>query len=676
MSRFFHRVEQVDNPCANPHLSEVAGLSSRRDFIGRAAAAVAATGARGASGAWPAVAGGLALQAMGGCAAASGPQAGQGSHAGGASKLGFKAIAPSSDDAVRVPDGYTAQVLVRWGDPIGDPRGMPAFRFDASDTAAEQALQSGTHHDGMFFFPLPGAAMGGRAARHEAGSSSDHGLLAMNHEYADYGTLFPDHRAGWSLAKVRKAQHALGAAVLEIRRDASGWRIVAPSRYARRIHGNTPMRVGGPAAGHALMRTVESPSGRESRGTFGNCASGWTPWGTYLSCEENFNFYFKGREKPTADEARYGISARNDFGRWGEADARFDVAQNPNEPNHFGWVVEIDPYDPDWVPVKRSAMGRKKQEGAAPAICADGRVAFYMGDDQAFEYLYKFVTARPWNPKDRTANRDLLDDGTLYVARFDEQGHGEWLELVFGRNGLTAANGFASQAEVLVRARQAADRVGATRLDRPEWTAVDPLTGTVYVSLTNNSERGKEGRPGADAANPRAPNRYGHVLRWNEAGGDHAATRFAWEILALAGDPKAEDEKQRGNIVGDLYASPDGLMVDARGVLWVQTDVSPTVLLKGDHAVYGNNQMLAVDPATRETRRFLTGPRGAEITGACMTPDGRTMFVNIQHPGEVGGGVDPKDPRRLSNWPDFRPDGRPRSATVVIRRSDGGPIGA
>jgi len=679
MSRVFHLVERIDNPSDNPSLDAV--LRSRRAFLARAGAAAAGVAGRSAAPALTAASAGSAGRAAAGLAALAG-LAGCSGVAGvtaptGPGRLGFHGIAASSDDTVRVPDGYRAGVLLRWGDPIGDPRGAPAFRFDASNTADEQALQAGTHHDGMKYFPLPFANAAGPAARHDARTSSGHGLLAINHEYPDDGTLFPDGRADWSIGKVRKAQHALGVSVVEVVRDGDRWRVVSPSRYARRVHGNTPMRVGGPAAGHALMRTVESPGGLESFGTFANCANGWTPWGTYLTCEENFNFYFRGRERPTADEARYGISARNDFTRWGAVDPRFDVARNPNEPNHFGWVVEIDPYDPSHVPVKRTALGRKKQEGAAPAICRDGRVAFYMGDDQAFEYLYKFVTARPWNPAERAANRDLLDDGTLYVARFDASGEGEWVALVFGRNGLAPENGFASQAEVLVRARQAADRAGGTRLDRPEWTAVDPATGTVFVSLTNNADRGKQGRPGADAANPRAPNRFGHILRWTQAGGDHGATRFHWDILALAGDPNAADAGVRGNVVGDAYASPDGLMVDARGVLWVQTDVSPTQLLQGDHARYGNNQMLAVDPDTRETRRFLTGPRGAEITGACLTPDGTTMFVNVQHPGEAGnGGVDPKAPRAVSNWPDHRPDGRPRSATVAIRRDDGGVIGA
>jgi len=451
---------------------------------------------------------------------------------------------------------------------------------------------------------------------------------------------------------------------------------VRPSPYARRIHANTPMRVGGPAAGHPRMRTAASPSGRESLGTFNNCANGWTPWGTYLTCEENFSFHFKAPQDPSVMEERYELSPKVRFSfRWGEADPRFDVARSRNEPNHFGWVVEFDPYDPKSVPVKRTALGRFSHESATVVECRDGRLAVYSGDDRDFEYVYKFVTARPWDKSDRAANRDLLDEGTLYVARFDADGSGEWVELTHGRNGLTAEHGFDSQGAVAMYARAAGDRVGATKMDRPEWIARHPVTGDIYCTLTNNTARGAAGREGPNAANPRAPNRFGHIVRWTEDG-DYSATRFRWEIFQLAGDPRHSDARVRGNLGGDLYASPDGLAIDARGVLWVQTDVSPSVLLEDDHRIYGNNQMLALDPGSREARRFLTGPRGCEVTGACSTPDGRTMFVNIQHPGEAGvAGLDPANPGRVSNWPDHRPDGRPRSATVVIRKDDGGVIG-
>ena len=581
--------------------------------------------------------------------------------------VGFKSIPVTSADAVVVPEGYKAQVLIAWGDPIGDTRGMPAFKFDASNTAEEQALQSGMHHDGMYFFPLPLGS-----------NNSSHGLLVTNHEYPDNTLLFPDGMANWSLAKVRKSQAALGCSVQEIQLADGAWRTVKPSRYARRIHANTPMRVGGAAAGHPLMRTAASPTGRESFGTFNNCANGWTPWGSYLTCEENFSFHFKPHPEANGFEERYELTSKVRFSfRWGEADPRFDASQNRNEPNHFGWVVEFDPYDPNAIPVKRTSLGRFSHEGARYTECKDGRIAIYSGDDRNFEYIYKFVTSKPWNKTDRSANRDLLDEGTLYVARFSADGAGEWIEQTHGKNGLTAENGFDSQAAVCMFARAAGDRVGATKMDRPEWIAQDPQTGDLFCTLTNNFARGEKGMEGPNPSNARAPNRFGQIIRWSEAGNDTAATRFRWETFVLAGDSNHEDPRVRGNINGDLFASPDGLMIDERGVIWVQTDMSPALLLKGDHAIYGNNQMLAIDPVTREARRFLTGPRGCEITGACLTPDGKTMFVNMQHPGEVGAiGTDSNDPRKLSNWPDFRPDGRPRSATVVVRRVDGAIVGS
>jgi len=299
-----------------------------------------------------------------------------------------------------------------------------------------------------------------------------------------------------------------------------------------------------------------------------------------------------------------------------------------------------------------------------------------MGDDEVFEYVYKFVTRDPYDPANRVANRDLLDHGTLYVARFDADGSGEWIPLVHGRNGLTAKDGFADQADVLIRTRQAADRVGATRMDRPEWGAVHPATLEVYMTMTNNAQRGAPGRPGPDAANPRARNVFGHILRWREAGRNPTATRFQWDIFALGGDPQAADAGQRGTVKGDSYGSPDGLWFDPAGHLWIQTDVSTSALNRGDYARMGNNQMLVADVVTGETRRFLTGPRGCEVTGCVMAPDGRTLFVNIQHPGEPAGDRnDPAKPKAVSSWPDGERGGRPRSATVAIRRIDGGLIG-
>ena len=574
--------------------------------------------------------------------------------------LTFTPISPSADDAVRVPPEYEATVLFRWGDPVGIASGMPEFRFDASNTADEQALQAGMHHDGMHFFALPSGAGG-----------APRGLLVMNHEYLDEGLLFTDGQKTWSAEKVLKAQHAVGVSVVEVEERDGVWQLIRPSRYARRITARTPCEFAGPAAGHPLVRTAADPAGKVALGTYNGCAHGWTPWGTYLTCEENWHFHFVNRGTIPADQRRYRITATGRRYRWEEFDARFDAGAHPNEPNRFGWVVEIDPRDPTATPVKRTALGRMAHEGAACSVGPDRRLAFYMGDDWEFEYIYKFVTARPWSPTDRAANRDLLDAGVLHAARFNADGTGDWLPLVHGQGPLTAANGFADQATVLVRTRQAADLVGATKMDRPEWVVPHPVTREVYAACSNNSARGRDGNEGATPPNRRAPDPFGHIVRWREDGADPAATRFRWDVFVDAGPAD-----KGGTINGDVFACPDGLWFDARGALWVQTDMSPTVLGKGDFAPLGNNQIVAVDPAAGVFKRFLTGPRGCEVTAFHTTPDNRTAFVNIQHPGEVAGDrSNPDNPRALSNWPDYRADGRPRSATVVIRRRDGGPIG-
>jgi secreted PhoX family phosphatase len=592
--------------------------------------------------------------------------------------IGFASVPVAADDVVHVPEGYTAQVLFAWGDPISEG---PRFRADASNDAVEQAVQAGMHHDGMHYFPLP-ASDGAR----------NHGLLVVNHEYTDDGLLHPDGMENWSAEKVRKSQAAHGVSVIEVRELSDGsWEVVRPSRFARRITAYTPMRISGPAAGHASLCTEADATGKRVLGTINNCANGSTPWGTYLTCEENFQLYFVNAGAIPTDAQRYGLSAKGVGFLWNEFDPRFDAAAHPNEPNRFGWVVEIDPFDPDSVPVKRTALGRFSHEGAVHALARDRRVVIYSGDDQRNEYLYKFVTRDRFEPGDAAANRALLDHGTLYVARFHAGGSGEWLELVHGENGLTAQNGFASQAEVVIRTRQAADRVGATMLDRPEWVAVHPLAAEVYCSLTNNSRRGAQpesvnapdgttpagsAKPPVDAANPRADNVYGHILRLREDGGDFASTHFEWDVFVQCGDPAAQDPAKRGNIRGDAFGNPDGLWMDPDGRLWIETDASSAALYKGDHANLGNNQMLCANPVTGEIRRFLTGPRYCEVTGVTETPDQRSMFVNIQHPGESPGErSDPANPMANSTWPDGPQGGRPRSATLVIRRVDGGVVG-
>ena len=576
--------------------------------------------------------------------------------------IGFAGIAASDADAVRLPPGYVAQVVFAWGDPVGLG---PAFRPDASNTSADQELQAGMHHDGMHFFPLAG--------------SSDHGILCVNHEYTDDGLLHNDGMAPWTAEKVAKSKAAHGVSVIEIRRQGDSWQVVRPSHYARRITADTPMVIAGPAAGAKGMRTAADPLGRLVLGTLNNCAMGVTPWGTYLTCEENFNGYFKAPKDASAEQKRYGISARTAGYRWHEHDTRFDAEQHPNEANRFGWVVEIDPMQPGQMPVKRTALGRFKHEGAFVTLARDGRVVVYMGDDERFEYIYKFVSSRPYVKGQGTA--ELLDEGTLHVARFDEDGRGRWLALTFGQSGLNAANGFADQADVVIKARQAADVLKATRMDRPEWIAVHPQTGEVYCALTNNARRGSSEVPGLNAANPRASNLFGHILRWRESGGDAAATTLSWDVFIECGDPALAADNLKGNIRGDLVASPDGLWFDRGGRLWIQTDVSTSALGDRNHAGFGNNQMLVADPVSGLTRRFLTGPRGCEVTGITATPDGQTLFINIQHPGESASErADPGQPTAISAWPGNQfPElggGRPRSATVAIRRVGGGVVGA
>ena len=582
--------------------------------------------------------------------------------------IGFKPIAISIEDAVRVPDGYAVQVLYAWGDPVSSG---PAFRPDASNSAVEQAEQAGMHHDGMHFFPLTENGL----------PSSKHGLMCINHEYTDDGLLHPDGMTDWSHAKTLKSQSAHGVSVIEVELKGNRWHVVRPSSYARRITARTPVRIAGPASGAPAMRTKDDRRGNVVFGTLNNCAMGVTPWGTYLTCEENFNGYFNGLETPTADQKRYGIREKGAGYRWHEHDSRFDVATEPNEANRFGWVVEIDPRNPAKAPAKRTALGRFKHEGATVTLGTDGKVVVYMGDDERFEYIYKFVSRERFDAKSPASAASLLDDGTLYVARFGNDGQGEWLALTHGQNGLTEANGFSDQADVLIRARQAADRAGATKMDRPEWIAVHPVTGEVYCTLTNNSKRGVSESAGTDAANPRQENVFGHIIRWREADGDAGTGRFAWDVFVLCGDPQHADANKRGNIRGDVFGSPDGLWFDAAGRLWIQTDVSTGAMKRGDYAHLGNNQMLVADVVSGEIRRFLTGPNGCEITGITSTPDARSLFVNIQHPGETASErSDPARPTLVSGWPASQfPEvtgGRPRSATIVISRQDGGVIGA
>ena len=616
--------------------------------------------------------------------------------------LGFKAVPTASSDVMTVPDGYTAEILNRWGDPLF--ANSPDFKGDASEDWRAAELQVGDNHDGMSFFPFESKGK----------KSSDHGLLVINHEYINPEYYYaPELAEGLGLwyepftaDKVKKGLAGHGISVMEVRKQRNGqWQYIKGSRYNRRITGYTPMDITGPARGDAALQTSADPTGTRVLGTLNNCANGKTPWGTYLTCEENSNGYFgwNGDRTRTPLEARYGYS-QNGFGyMWHTQDPRFDLNANPNEPNRFHWVVEIDPFNPGSTPKKRTALGRFKHENIEIVIGADNTVVAYSGDDERGDYIYKFVCDRKFNPRNPAANRDLLDSGTLYVARFDvgatagdRMGNGLWLPLVFGQNGLTAANGFTSQADVLIRTRLAADLVGATRMDRPEWIAANPKRlGDVYVALTNNSARGSTFP--VDEANPRASNAWGHILRWSETGGNPTATTFDWDIFLLAGNPVAFPDRSdprsgSDNITPEnMFNSPDGLYFDDSGRLWIQTDGSFSNA--GNFQGQGNNQMLAADVETGEVRRFLVGPSGCEITGLAFSPDRKTMFVNVQHPGELGShpnrpaGFDDdkiaRDPTAFSIWPASQKNppanradaGRPRSSTVVVRRLDGGVIG-
>ena len=681
-----------DHPCATPSFQDVRAQRqfSRRGFLKGSVATTASMSA-------VTVFGGTVLDALTRYAtAAPAPLGG----------IGFTSVPANvvpMTDAVTVPAGYSARVLVAWGDRLtGGAQWNPADPMDE----ATQLQAYGAHTDGMHFFPFPGRGAGDLGG--------DRGLLVSNSEHVDpplVNGITPASAysaAAITLPMVRAQQAAHGVNVVEVRKQAGTWQVQRPSAFNRRITGNSPCTVQGPAAGHALLRTAADPSGRNVLGTLNNCAHGHTPWGTYLTCEENFNGYFgsAGAFSRTPHEARYGLSAVGFGYRWHAADERFDLNLHRNEPNRFGWVVEIDPWNPSSTPIKRTALGRFKHESAAVVVSGNNTVAVYMGDDERNEYVYKFVCARKFDPRNRAANRDLLDDGTLYVARFDADGSGAWLPLVWGSNGLTPQNGFADQGEVLVKCRQAADRVGATMMDRPEWIAVHPSTREVYLTLTNNSRRGNtpassnpldgtssagSANPPVDAANPRPDNDFGHIVRWRDDLGNVAATGFAWDIFVKCGDkattktldgsytPDGHDG-YAGNINGDDYGAPDGLWFDREGRLWIQTDQQGDA--NGDWVNIGGNVMMCADPSTGQTRRFLTSPPGCEVTGVTGTPDGKTLFVGIQHPGEDWR----VNPTEQSTWPDSGLNGpttasdlgtvhKPRSGVVAITRDDGGVIG-
>jgi len=613
----------------------------------------------------------------------------------GSSLIGFKAVPVSYADKVIVPEGYSVRVLGPTGTPISGT--LPAFRPGAN-TGAEQEHQIGQHHDGLHFFTIDG--------------SSEDGLIAVNHEYIEPRFLHAAKDGYRGVAhnaysfvygadgrrdddEVRMEMAAHGVSIYRTTRQADGaWAVVADPRN-RRVTASTPMQISGPVRGTAHLRTRFSPDGTMTRGTLNNCAHGVTPWNTYLAAEENWAGYFSNTDqidqKPALprEQARYGVPTNLQGVRYGwhlarsEADEyiRFDASAKGasaaedyrNEPNAFGWVVEVDPFNPGAEPVKRTHLGRFAHEGVVFAPAVEGApVVCYAGDDSRFEYIYKFVSEDAY-AAGRT-DGSILDSGTLYVAKFTDDGSGEWLALAPGQNGLTPANGFADLADILVNTRLAADRAGATKIDRPEWGAVDPNTGAVYFALTNNTRRTQAE---VDAVNPRSVNNFGQIVRWTYANDDHRQTRFAWDLFVIAGDARHSSVLSDVALNNDnIFACPDGLWFDKDSRLWIQTDMGDMGPdYEGPLKPFGMNMLLAADPATGEIKRFMTGPWGQECTGVVTTPDGRTMFVNFQHPGAHASSAQFAAGDYGSGFPDYN-GGVPRSATVVITKNDGGVIGS
>ncbi len=576
--------------------------------------------------------------------------------------LGFDAVASSTADTVTLPPGYTWSPLISWGDPIS--ASANPFSHPDALTAAEQALAFGDNNDGMTLFEV----------------DADHAVLAVNNEYINRWNFYSD-TANPTADEVSKAQLAHGVTLLNLHRENGAWRVQLDGPNTRRVTAQSPVQFSGPASGHSLLQTTVDPSGTAGTGTFANCGTGRTPWGTLLTCEENFNAYFShsaAAYTPTPAQQRYGLG-ESDWGlHWGRFDARFDTASEPNEPHRFGWVVEIDPMDPTNTPRKRTALGRFKHENAEVVLAKDGRVVVYMGDDERGEYLYRFVSSASFRPGDAAHNSTLLDEGTLYAARFEApddalSGSGQWLALKLGENGIGPDSGFNDQAEICVLTRLAATAAAATTLDRPEWVSAHPTKAEVYCALTNNTARGVGSNAGGvsmpvGGPNPRAENLYGQIVRWRPTGGDHTSDTFDWDLFAVAGNPLVHNDGLNAgssNITpGNLFNAPDGLAFDKRGALWIQTDGNFSNA--GEFAGMGNNQMLAANPETGEIRRFLVGPLGCEVTGMQWSEDNTALFVGIQHPGDHSSG---------SHFPDGD-DAIPRATVIVVTRQDGGVIGA
>ena len=641
-----HDPEDRDDLYGNGEtMQEVVARFSRRRILGGAAVAAAA----------------VAVNPFAGLSRAAAEPIGQGLAPGPSNPsddgaLGFQEVGPSTADALFLSPGHVGNVVIAWGDPVfagvspKDPRTL---------TPGDQERRFGYNNDYIAFIPLPFQ------------DAERHGLLWVNHEYTDAQNMFPGfdpEEPSLTREQVLVELHAHGGTVIEVERVGDGWRPVVSGRYNRRITANTPIELTGPAAGHPLLQTADDPTGTRVFGTLNNCAGGLTPWGTVLTCEENFNGYFGNiagveDEELVASYQRYGLSDTGFGYQWFKHIHRFDMGIVPHEPNRHGWVVEVDPFDPTSTPVKRTALGRFKHEGATVAISRAGQACVYSGDDERFEYAYKFISEGTFDPRNRATGRGILDRGTLHVARFNDDGTGDWMPISYADPRLASA--FGSEAEMLVRTREAADLLGATKMDRPEDFQRDPVTGKVYLVLTNNTRRGNEGLPGTNPTNPRSQNAYGHILELTEVNLDPGAVRFTWEVFILAG-PVGDPTRVFGSVdpatVGDI-ANPDNITFDAYGNLWIATDGQPGSI--------GQNDTLQACPTTGPDRgrvkRFLTAPAGAEVTGPVFTPASTSLFVSIQHPGEDGSLSDPQ-----SRWPDYS-TGYPRPAVWWVTKPEGNP---
>ncbi|MZD54893.1 PhoX family protein [Streptomyces sp. SID5606] len=659
---------EVPNTSANEYVGDViAGALSRRSMMRAAAVVTVAAAGAGAVG----VAGAPSAQA----APAAGHGHGHGHHPKpqGARGLRFTPVAPNKDDKVTVPEGYRQDVVIRWGEPI--LRGAPAFDPE-KQTAKAQAGQFGYNNDFLALLPLRG--------------ERDRQVLVANHEYTDEILMFrgydPENPTREQV-EIAWAAHGLSVVAVEEERRSGRLTPVSRHRLNRRVTATTEFRLTGPAAGSDLVKTSVDRSGRKVLGTLNNCSGGTTPWGTTLHGEENFNQYFANSGRDT--DKRYGIGTGATERKWERFDKRFDVAKEPNEVHRFGYVVELDPYDPESTPRKHTLLGRFKHEAATVRLTWDGRPVVYTGDDERFDYFYKFVGSKRMrhggSRSAREHNLSLLDEGTLYVAKlsgdspvieidgtgklprdgeFDGSGH--WIPLVTAtEDGAVSHVEGMSAEEVCVFTRLAGDKVGATKMDRPEDIEPSPQTGKVYVALTNNTNRGVGSNAKPDEANPRNANKHGHVLelteRWNRAD----ATSFAWSLFLVAGDPEdpatyfAGFPKERVSPI----SCPDNVAFDDHGNLWISTD---------GNALGTHDGLFGV--ATRGDRRgelkqFLTVPTGAETCGPLIQD--RRVLVAVQHPGEIDGASVEKP---ASTWPDG-PGKIVRPAVVAVWRADGEDIG-